>query len=252
MAAYWERYFDGWELSYWRIVVFLVVIIFSWCSTGYLRLQGYLRAGDARKINHILALAGVALWFGWLPIGMARASAIVTGVCILILVTLTCLFRHIKPFSWAFAANTRPSDAPYESLLFWTSWLMSILALLIADLVFMDIQVSRTAALIVGISDGLAEPIGIRWGRHRYQVQWTNRMKPSVRSIEGSLCVAVSCFLIVVCSYASSGMLLWPQLIGGALLIALVLTIIEAISPHGWDNFTVPVSAAVMLHGVLG
>jgi dolichol kinase len=252
MATYWERYFDGWEVSIWRVAVFLSAIVCSWCITGYLRLHGYLRPGDARKINHILALSGVALWFGWLPAGMARASAMLTGACILLLVTITCLWHKSPPFSWAFAANTRPSDAPYESLLFWTSWLMSILALLIADLAFMDIQLSRTAALLVGISDGLAEPVGMRWGRHQYQIQWTQRMKPSTRSIEGSLCVALSSLVIILCCYVSSGIPWWPQLIGGALLVALALTLVEAVSPHGWDNFTVPITAALLLHAVIG
>ncbi len=116
----------------------------------------------------------------------------------------------------------------------------------------MDIQLCRTAALLVGISDGLAEPVGIRWGRHQYHVQWTSRMKPSTRSIEGSLCVAVSSFVIVLLSYASSGTLTWPLLIGGALLVAFVLTFVEAVSPHGWDNFTVPIAAALLLHAVFG
>jgi dolichol kinase len=244
---FWRDYLGTLSISPGRIGLFVTVIAASWCSTGFLRLRGFLQPADARKINHILALAGVALWFGWLPPSLARGSALVTAALLLVLVLLTCWWRAHPPFQWAFAANTRPSDAPHEALFFWSSWLMSMGALWLADLVFMDIRITRTAALLVGLGDGLAEPIGMRWGTHRYSVKWWGLMRPAVRSVEGSLAVAVISFLVVVGCYwtAAPGVL-----VVGALLIACVLTLVEAGSPHGWDNFTIPVAAAALLHGI--
>lgn len=246
MSTSWEWYFAAWQPDWRRIGLFVAAVLVSWCVTGALRLRGELRAGDARKINHVLALAGVALWFGWLPTEVARGSAIVTGATLLVCVLVTCGLREYRPFRWGFAANTRPSDAPHEAAFFWSSWLVSMVAILIADLLFLDMRVTRTAALVVGLADGLAEPVGVRWGRHRYSVQWPG-MRAAVRSVEGSLCVLVTSFLVVLgCYWETEGV------VAGTVLIAVLLTVVEAASPHGWDNFTIPVAAAVGLHGLLG
>lgn len=250
MSGYWERYFADWDPSAWRAGVFVLVVLASWTVTGVLRLRGALRAADARKINHVLALAGVAVWFGWLPSGVARGSAIVTGAVLLMFVFLTCGLKDYRPFRWWFAANTRPSDAPHERLFFWSSWLVSMAALLLADLLFLDMRVTRTAALLVGLADGLAEPVGVRWGRRRYAVRWLPGTKPAVRSVEGSAVVALASFVIVMGCYwdTADGSLL----LEGATLIAVLLMAVEAWSPHGWDNFTIPVAAALSLHFQFG
>jgi phytol kinase len=247
-SLFWEEYFLALAPSPWRIAVFVSAIAASWCITGQLRLLGYLQPADARKINHILALAGLALWFGWLPAPVARGSALVTAALILVMVFLTCWLRAYLPFRCAFAANTRPSDAPNEALFFWSSWLISMVALWLADLLFLDVSITRTAALLVGVSDGLAEPVGLRWGYHRYRVHWWGTNRPSVRSVEGSLCVMVSSFLIALFCYWPSQPAMMPSIAAGALLVASILTLVEALSPHGWDNFTIPVSAALVLH----
>jgi dolichol kinase len=244
----WQEYFVSLQPSFWRVFVFIGLIAMSWCVTGYWRLAGKLQPADARKINHVLTLAGLAIWFGWLPEPMARGSALLTAVIILVMVAATCWFHPWPPFNWAFAANTRPSDRPHEALFFWSSWLLSMIALWLADLLFLDVPITRTAALLVGLGDGLAEPIGLRWGYHRYRVYGWGTKRPTFRSVEGSLCVMTISFLVVLfCYWPSEESALMP-VVGGALIVAAVLTLVEALSPHGWDNFTIPVSAALVLH----
>ncbi len=52
--------------------------------------------------------------------------------------------------------------------------------------------------LITGIGDTLAEPVGVRFGAHRYAVRalFTHRMY--TRSLEGSACILVTGLLAIV------------------------------------------------------
>jgi phytol kinase len=102
--------------------------------------------------------------------------------------------------------------------------------------------------------DALAALIGKRFGRHQYQVG------SSVRSWEGSVAMflasATAMFLVLM---FLPGSFLSPLSVsvGGerVLLTALVsagcATLIEAISPHGTDNLSVPLVAAGVIWGIM-
>jgi len=99
------------------------------------------------------------------------------------------------PFRYAFLANTRKSDLPHEAFNFWSSWLVSMVGLAAVELVFDNLVVTRTATLLVGIGDGVAEPIGRRLGRHRFRVPSLRAGKPAARSLEGSAAFFLGCLL---------------------------------------------------------
>jgi dolichol kinase len=224
-----------------RILEFVAVVVSVWLLTGALKVVGRLSCDIARKVNHALALAGGAIWFGWLPAASAEASGYAACGLLLVLVGLTCVFRDRTPFRLAFLANTRKSDSPHEGLYFWSSWFVSMAGLAGVQFVFGDIVITRTAALLVGIGDGIAEPVGRRWGRHRFQVLSLTRGKLATRSAEGCVAVFASCFLTLLGCFG-------PMSAPAAATIALVVTLVEAVSPHGLDNLTIPVASAVVLH----
>jgi dolichol kinase len=88
--------------------------------------------------------------------------------------------------------------------------------------------------MITGIGDGLAEPVGIAWGRHKY---WTSGLfseRKYQRSYEGSACILVSGFLFCSCYwYAFSNP--W-QMWTAAIIISPAMTYAEATSPHTIDT----------------
>lgn len=101
--------------------------------------------------------------------------------------------------------------------------------------------------LIVGVCDAIAEPIGLKWGRHPYRLVWVPWLKNATRTLEGSLSIFISALIILLCYGAlplqSTDFLLW------CIIGALGVTIVEAISPHGADNFTLQLaSAAWVVH----
>ena len=209
----------------------------------------YSRKQTAEKLITSLFLWGGALLFGWLPETIARVNLYAVCAAILVLVTLVCRYRHVTPFCYAYTANTRQSDAPHVTFSFWFSWFVSIVALAIVDLLFGQMAVTRMAVLIVGIADGVAEPIGWRYGRHRYRV-FSIWGAPSFRSLEGSLAVWGSTLAVMLgCSTPSAAG--QGRCLTAALLTASIVTVVEAMSPRGWDNFTLVLTAAGLMNAFL-
>ncbi len=96
------------------------------------------------------------------------------------------------------------------------------------------------AALVLGLSDGIAGIVGRRYGKRRYSITGT-------KTVEGSIVFFLITFLIL------SGILLAQSsqpvlnktvfVLGGSLL----LTIIEASFGRGWDNLFIPIVAGFIL-----
>ncbi|MEO1402351.1 MAG: hypothetical protein AAFV72_14070 [Cyanobacteria bacterium J06635_1] len=225
-----------------RCIGFLAGLAVLWTMTGILTEQQKLHEADSRKINHMAVFVGGSLLFGWLPEASARVNLYAVCSAILIMVVIVCCFRNAVPFRYAYAANTRQSDAPHVTFFFWVSWVVSIAALAMVDVLFAQMAVTRIAVLIVGIADGVAEPIGRRYGRHRYRVLslWG---PSSFRSLEGSLAVWGTTLAVILCcsAHIGTGQSTW---LVAALTTASVVAVVEAISPRGCDNFTLLLSAA--------
>jgi phytol kinase len=218
------------------------VIVGTWEVAGRLKRAGRIREGDSRKLNHITCLTAGAVLFGWLPEAVARPSCYVgMGVpfCLLLLV---CAFRDRWAVRNMFYGYARASDAPHEAFHVWFSWLVSIAGLVGIDQVFGDMTITRTACLVLGLADGVAEPVGVRWGRNKYRVPAVTGGAPAHRSVEGSAAVFVTTFAVVFWTWA-------PATAGLALVVAAVVTVVEAFSPHGLDNLSIPVAVGGILAG---
>jgi len=88
--------------------------------------------------------------------------------------------------------------------------------------------------MITGIGDGLAEPVGIAWGRHKY---WTSGLfseRKYQRSYEGSACILISGFVFCSCYWYAfnSPWQMWTA----ALIVSPAMTYAEATSPHTIDT----------------
>jgi phytol kinase len=94
--------------------------------------------------------------------------------------------------------------------------------------------------------------VGSRWGRHRYRVPSLAGV-PAERSLEGSAAVffagtvAAGVALLLQETDAAS-----PALGAAALGAGLAGAVVEAVSPHGTDNLTVPLAAATTARLLLG
>lgn len=92
--------------------------------------------------------------------------------------------------------------------------------------------------------DALAAITGKRFGKHSYRVPGKKNHR---RTLEGSTACLVSTFAAVSITLAIMSTLTPPLILTGALIAALIATLLEAISPYGSDNLTVPIVVAIVL-----
>lgn len=91
--------------------------------------------------------------------------------------------------------------------------------------------------------DALAAVVGRRWGRHHF------RVPGSKRSLEGSLAFLLTAWVATALPLAllpTSPFSAWMATLT-ALKVAAGATLVEALSPWGLDNLTVPAASALLL-----
>lgn len=95
-------------------------------------------------------------------------------------------------------------------------------------------SLSMIFVLITGIGDGLAEPVGITWGRHKYWTAGCFGGDKYQRSWEGSACVFYSGIFFSSCMWYcfANATQFW---IASAVLAPL-MAYAEATSPHTMDT----------------
>jgi dolichol kinase len=144
---------------------------------------------------------------------------------------------RVPAFATMFRSFDRPEDRPHT--LFWlTTQILAGYAVLVPmSFVFASRGLSDlllVPVLIHGIGDGLAEPVGTRWGRHTYRTSgFLTRDRKFTRSFEGSACVFAAGLLAVLLFHSSFSP---PELVACLLVVPLASTLAEARAPHTWDT----------------
>ena len=143
-----------------------------------------------------------------------------------------------------YEAMARETDAPHRTHYIVVPYFSTLLGGLTSNILFGGAAV--VGYLVAGLADAIAEPVGTRFGRHTYRVPSFRRVK-SIRSLEGSAAVFLACLPAV-----TLGVLLCPDLALTSRsfltvpLLALACTVLEGVSPHGWDNATMQVVPAYL------
>ena len=106
---------------------------------------------------------------------------------------------------------------PFVSL--WSSWNVS-------SFIFVPL-------IVITFGDGLAEPIGVYFGKHKYKARALCTMKEYERSFEGSLCVYISTVAILAILYHQFTNV---EFLINLSIVPICVTITEAFAPHTWDN----------------
>ncbi len=200
---------------------------------GWLRSRRGVRAPYTRKVFHffiISAAAAVQVLWG-LP-GTVIFGA-VTAIVVLVAVLVGSGFAFYE-------ALARPTDAPHRSL-----FVLVPLATTAAGGVLVNILFGHFAPvgyMVTGWGDAVGEPVGTRWGKHRYQVPSLAGV-PATRSLEGSGAVLLMGAGAAAVVLSALGYPATSAIRVGA-LCGLAGAVIEAFSSHGLDNLTVQVGAA--------
>jgi phytol kinase len=205
---------------------------------GLLVRHGNVRVNYTRKINFFALFLIPKVVTDLIPQPPSFAATAMRTV--LFIGALACFAQPIRDrvpgIRTMFLSYDRPEDRPHT-----LSWLITQLVagyLVFAPMSAYFTQQGLSRLLFIpifthGIGDGLAEPVGVRFGRHRYTTWALFTRKRYVRSLEGSACVLlVGILTVAIFRGGFSPAQFWVAL----LTTPLLMTIAEAVSPHTWDT----------------
>lgn len=207
-------------------------------GTGRLALGRGVRVNYTRKINHF-ALFFVPMFFD----SLFKQNGTITTVIVSAVLSVSILAIYIRPLrsrvpviDTMFASFDRPEDRPHT--LSWLSTQVAVGWMVVLGMATWMIQVGLEQLVMIpilvnGIGDGLAEPVGIRFGKHKYRAYALFSKQKYVRSLEGSACVFVTALVVFLFYQASfTPVQFWI----GLGLFPILMTLTEAFSPHTWDT----------------
>jgi len=205
---------------------------------GFLKMKKGWRTGYTRKVFHF-SIFGAA--------GLVQVLHGYQGIIVFGSAVSVSIFYSVwrGEGNLLFEAMAREKDAPKKAYFILVPYFATLAGGLLNNFLFPE-AIAVFGYLVTGIGDAIAEPVGTRFGKHKYRVL-TARKVVSYRSLEGSAAVfAGSVFALILAAFLSGLLLVqvWPML----LLVALVATFTEALSPHGWDNFTLQVITALSVY----
>jgi len=222
-------------------------IALSWATlclmfAGFLKMRKNWKTGYTRKVFHFL-IFGTVIGVHWIWN--------TSGVCLFggmtSLVIAYALFRGSGYFMYE--AMAREKDAPHRTYYVIIPYFATLIGGLMSSIFFPATVVF--GFLVAGLGDAIAEPVGTRWGKHKYNVPTIWGLN-TTRSLEGSASVLfVSLLALFMCLVFSHQFELSLRSILIVIFIAATSTIVEALSPHGWDNATMQVVPAMLGAGML-
>jgi len=221
-------------------ITILCIFLFLYCS-GTLQLSYKIKTNYTRKLFHILvfSIAGViGFFFGF------RAVMLYGGITALIVIFVIYLGEgHIL-----YEGIAREQDKPHRSLYIGVPFITTAIGGLLNNYFFLEFAL--VGYLVAGWGDAIGEPVGVRFGKHRYKVPSLRGVK-CTRSVEGSIAIftmsaigtAVALFLIGIASM--------QVIFIAAILTGIATALVEAVSPHGLDNLTTQVGAVGVCVGII-
>ena len=210
-------------------------ILGSGILSGALKRRAGWPTGYTRKLFHFLIFftaVGLHLWGG-----MPAVNILGLGMGIYVI-----LIVWSGSGNFFFEALAREKDSPRRGYFIVLPYLTTALGGLLSNWLFGACAVM--GYLVGGAADAVAEPVGVRFGRHRYPVPSLKKVEIAERSVEGSLSVlAVSIILSAVFFTVYYHLPLSRSLLS-SLLLSVAVVLVEAASPHGADNLTIQVTAS--------
>lgn len=220
-----------------QFVKFFILIIISYINGLLVRHYG-VKVNYTRKINHF------SLFF--IPMYIETILPYERSLGLFILGSVFGVFTliiYIKPLrerltiiATMFLSFDRPEDRPYTLPWLSTQIIASFLVVIPMIILFAQnniMDLLLIPVLINGIGDGLAEPVGIRFGKYKYTTSGLFIRKKYVRTLEGSACVFITSVIVIALYYAHFTQI---QFVVALTIIPVIMTIAEAFSPHTWDS----------------
>lgn len=103
--------------------------------------------------------------------------------------------------------------------------------------------IAVAAIMAWGPGDAVAAIVGRNFGKHKLQGKWIE----GVKSVEGSVGMAVTSFVCVIPVLLGMSALPWYAAVLLAAVTAPIASLTELFTKKGWDTVTVPIASAIVL-----
>jgi dolichol kinase len=249
-----------------NILSFALIFILICTMMGIIAVKKNVKIGYTRKILHFSS--------HFLPFVIDKLFPMKSNIFVLIfkfwavLLVYLLIAKPIRRRFWLsaviFRAIDRPEDRPYTLSWIITQFIASSSILATFSYLWSYLETVKSGdnnyanltlivILINGLGDGLAEPVGIRWGKHKYTTKaiWYNGRFCNgefTRSYEGSAIVAIVSMLSVALFYNIFTVI---QLIVALVSMPIVMTTTEAFAPRSWDNPFLTFIGSLVLFGII-
>ena len=234
-----ERFLPEWDTIRLLLLPILVISIAAALLAGRMKQKG-VRTPYTRKTFHfvIFSLAGILQYYYGL-----KAVSLLGGI-VFIMVVIAVV---VGDKWWFYKALARETDAPHEKKFIILPLLATATGGVLSNIFFP--ATAYIGYFVGGWGDAIGEPVGTRWGKHRYTVPTLFGVR-ATRSLEGSTAVMLLSALIAgFCLYHTPA---FNLSLGTSFFYGLICGVaaasVEAISSHGLDNLTMQVCAAGALH----
>lgn len=216
--------------SWWQIftiggpfIGYAAVLLFSF---GWLKRELGVRTAYTRKLFHFSIFLSAALvqFLGgsvWLCLFGGATSLV-------ILIALLLGEGNVM-----YEAMARESDAPFRTYYIVMPYLATLVGGVLSNALFGDLAI--IGYLVTGLGDAIGEPIGARFGRHRYRVRGRHGAI-FTRSYEGSAAVLLVSGVASMLGLALVGLPPGGLTVGLGGVLGTSAALIEARAPHGCDN----------------
>ncbi len=226
------------DTDFLRIIIQTLILLSVAYASGCLVHHKGIKVNYTRKINHF-TLFFVPIFLDNIFPAHSPIESIIIGSCL----AVVGLFIYIKPIrnnsriiERMFLSFDRPEDRP--NTLLWLSSQIIVGYLILMPIIIYFFAVGFADLILIpilvnGIGDGLAEPVGIRFGRIKYKTYALFTKKKYERTVEGSACVFFICIIVII--FFNSGFTS-SEFITVIIIFPIVMTLAEAFAPHTWDT----------------
>jgi len=231
---------------------FTIFFITSYVG-GILVSRAALKANYTRKINHFMIFFLPLFLDDLFPYEKTLTTTFLGFLLLLLSLSLYTekMRQRCSVLQTSFLSFDRPEDRPYT--LFWCSTQIAVSSIVLIILIYCLAAIQRLdliyiPVIISGVGDGLAEPVGVRFGRHMFATRALFSTRRYTRSFEGSACVLLTSLATII--YFRSSFTVnqfWTALF----LFPVLMTLTEAKAPHTWDQPFLYMVAGILLLTIL-
>lgn len=233
------------------VKLFLLYLIQYGC--GMLVVHKSVKVNYTRKIGHF-SLFLIPVFLDRIIVYEQNLGVFLIGFIITLITLLIYIYpvrRQVPFINMMFTGFDRPEDRPM-TLLWLSTQIIAGYLVIIPFIVLYTIHglmhLIMLPLLIACIGDGLAEPVGVRFGRHKYRVRALFTDKKYYRTLEGSACVFITSLMVIAAYHQAFTP---PQLLAAMLVMPIAMTLTEAFSPHTWDSPTLFLVGYLLLFAIV-